>query len=102
MGTDNAGIDVAAVQAIADRISAATDLLDNAVSHHLATLAFGGACAGRAYTSAGIALHTGLDRLAVELVQWSRATVEIAAVLRAGTGHYVDAELHAAARTVGW
>lgn len=92
------GIDVAAVYAVADRIGAAADLIDDAVANHLAGLVFGGAGAGRAHTARGEALRAGLDRLAAELSQWSRAAVEIAVALRAGADRYADADLYAAAR----
>ncbi len=95
MGT---GIDVAAVYAVADRFCAAAELIDDAVGNHLARLAFGGACAGRGYAPRGDALRRGLDRLAGELSQWSRAAVEIAVALRAGANRYGDADRDAAAR----
>lgn len=98
MRADRARIDVAAVHAVADRIDAATGLIDGAVTNHLARLAFGGALAGRAHTARGDALRGGLDRLAAELSQWSRAAVEIAVVLRAGAERYAEADGYAAAR----
>lgn len=92
------GIDIAAVHAVADRLSAAAEIIDGAVGDHLARLAFSGASAGRSHTTRGDALRAGLDRLATELTQWSRAAVEIAAALRAGANRYTDTELYAAAR----
>ena len=92
------GVDVAAVHAVADRLGAAAEIIDGAVSDHLARLAFGGASAGRSHTARGEALRAGLNRLAAELSQWSRATVEIAVALRAGADRYTDTELYAAAR----
>ena len=91
-------IDVVGVHAVADRIGAAADLIDDAVANHLARLTFGGSSAGRAHTARGEALRAGLDRLAAELSQWSRAAVEIAVALRAGADRYADADLYAAAR----
>ncbi len=44
---NSAGIDIAAVYAVADRFSAAAELIDDAIGNHLTRLAFGGACAGR-------------------------------------------------------
>ncbi|MGH3594596.1 MAG: hypothetical protein ACRDUT_01260, partial [Mycobacterium sp.] len=44
------------------------------------------------------ALRVALDRLTGELAQWARATVEIAATLRAGADRYAEADLRAAAR----
>jgi hypothetical protein len=92
------GVDVAAVRAVADRFSAAADLIDDAVDNHLARLTFGGACAGRAHVARGDALRAGLQRLAAELSHWSRAAGEIAIALRGGADRYADAELYAAAR----
>ncbi len=91
-------IDVAATHRVADQFSAAAQLVDGAVSDHLARLAFGGATAGRAHTARGDTLRVELERLAAELSQWSRASVEIAAALRASADRYADAELYAAAR----
>ncbi|AKN18077.1 type VII secretion target [Mycobacterium haemophilum] len=91
-------IDVAAVQAVADRLSAAADLIDGVIADHLARLAFGGASAGRAHTARGEAVRAGLDRLAAQLSQWSRAAVEIGVALRAGAGRYAAADRYAAAR----
>jgi len=82
---------------LADRIDAATELIDDAVAN-LARLTFGGALAGLAHAARGDALRGGLDRLAAELSQWSRAAVEIAVALRAGADRYAEADLYAAAR----
>jgi hypothetical protein len=92
------GIDTAAVHAVADRFAAAAGLIDGAACDHMARLAFGGSSAGRAHTARGDALRAGLDRLAAELSQWSRAAVEIAVVLRASANRYADADVYAAAR----
>ena len=91
-------VDVAAVYRIADQLDAAAEIIDGAVSEHLARLAFNGASAGRAHTARGDALRVELERLAAEVSQWSRAAVEIAVALRAGADRYADAELYAAAR----
>jgi len=91
-------VDVAAVYAVADQLSAAAEIIDGAVSEHLARLSFSGASAGRAHTARGDTLRAALERLAVELSQWSRATTEISSALRAGADRYADAELYAAAR----
>jgi hypothetical protein len=92
------GVDVAAVYAVADQLSAAAEMIDDAVANHLTWLAFNGALAGRAHAARGDALRAALERLAAELSRWSRATAEIGAALRAGAGRYADAELYAAAR----
>jgi Excreted virulence factor EspC, type VII ESX diderm len=95
---DRTGVDVAAVRRVADQLGAAGELIDRAVGDHLARLAFSGVSAGRAHTARGDVLRVELERLAAQLSQWSRASVEIAVALRAGADHYADAELYAAAR----
>ncbi|CAM3099153.1 hypothetical protein BST27_16050 [Mycobacterium intermedium] len=91
-------LDSAALRAVADRFSAAADLIDDAVVNHLARLMFDGARAGRVHAARGDALRVNLDRLAGELSHWSRAAREIAAALRAGAERYADADGYAAAR----
>ncbi|BBY04438.1 type VII secretion target [Mycobacterium seoulense] len=91
-------IDVAATHQIADQFRAAADLIDRALSDQLGRLAFGGAAAGRAHTARGDALRVELGRLTAEVVQWSRASTEIAATLRASADRYADAEMYAAER----
>jgi hypothetical protein len=91
-------VDVAAVHRVADRLGTAAELIDGALSDHLARLAFSGVTAGRAHTRRGDALRGELERLAAQLSQWSRASGEIAVALRAGADCYADAELYAAAR----
>lgn len=91
-------IDVAAVRSVANRFDGAAEIIDGAVRNHLAHLAFSGARAGRAHVARGDALRSALNRVSAQLSQWSRATVEIAAALRAAADHYADAELRAAAR----
>ena len=92
------GVDVAALYAVADQLSAAAEIIDGAVANHLTWLAFSGPRAGRAHTARGDTLHAALERLAAELSHWSRATAEISAALRAGADRYANAELYAAAR----
>ncbi|OBF73508.1 hypothetical protein A5750_14805 [Mycobacterium sp. 852002-51613_SCH5001154] len=91
-------IDVPATHRIADQFSTAADIIDRALSDQLGRLAFGGPSAGRAHTARGEALRVELERLATEVAQWSRASVEIAAALRASADRYADAERYAAAR----
>ena len=93
-----AEVDVATVNRVADQLGAAAQHIDGAVGDHLARLAFSGSSAGRAHTARGDALRVALERLAAELSQWSRASVEIAVALRASADRYADAELYAAAR----
>jgi excreted virulence factor EspC (type VII ESX diderm) len=92
------GVDVAAVHRVADQLRGAAELVDAAVSDHLAALAFSGATAGRAHTARGDALRGQLEQLVAQLSQWSRASVAIAVALRSGAERYADAELYAAAR----
>jgi hypothetical protein len=98
MGQQNAFVDALAVRTVASRFDDAAQLIDGAVRTHFARLAFDGATAGRSYTGHGDALRLALNRLAGELAQWSRATVEIAIALRASADRYAEADLSAAAR----
>jgi hypothetical protein len=98
MGQRDAFVDAAAVRTVANRFDDAAQLIDGAVGTHLCRLAFDGATAGRAYVGHGDALRLALNRLAGELVQWARATVEIATALRTSADRYGEADLRAAAR----
>jgi Excreted virulence factor EspC, type VII ESX diderm len=91
-------MDVAVVRDVADQYAASAAVLDAAVATHLAHLGFGGASAGRAYAARGDALRTSLDCIAYGLIQWSRASAEIAAALRASADRYVSADERAGAR----
>lgn len=91
-------IDAPATHRVANQFAMAAELIDRAVSDHLARLAFSGAGAGRAHTARGDALRAELERLAAQVSQWSRASTEIAAALRSSAERYADAELYAAAR----
>jgi hypothetical protein len=97
-GGPNTVVDRAAVHEVADRFSAAADLIDEAVDNHLTRLAFSWAGAGREHIARGDALCSGLQRLAAEVSQWSRAAGEITVALRVGADRYADAELYATAR----
>jgi hypothetical protein len=83
---------------VANRFDETAQLIDDAVRTHFARLVFDGAIAGRAYVGQGDALRLALNRLAGELSQWARASVEIATVLRASADHYTEADLSAAGR----
>ena len=98
MGPQTARVDVAAVRDVAAEFDASAAALDAAVGTHLSHLGFGGATAGRAYAARGDALRTALDRLADGLTAWSRASVEIAAALRASADRYQRSDESAAAR----
>ncbi|MGH3597791.1 MAG: type VII secretion target, partial [Mycobacterium sp.] len=96
MGQRDTVVDAAAVRAVANRFDATAQLIDGTARTHLGRLAFDGATAGRAHIAHGDALRVALDRLTGELAQWARATVEIAATLRAGADRYAEADLRAA------
>jgi hypothetical protein len=98
MGHDTARVDVTAVRDAADQFDASVGILDAAIRDHLSHLAFGGATAGRAYVGHGDALRAALDQIGAGLVQWSRASAEIAAALRATADRYARAENRNAAR----
>ncbi|OJZ63325.1 hypothetical protein BRW65_29845 [Mycobacterium paraffinicum] len=91
-------IDVSATHRVADQFRASAEVIERALSDQLGRLAFGGAAAGRAHTARGDALRSELGRLTAEVAQWARASVEIAAALRASADRYADAELYAAER----
>ena len=65
---------------------------------HFGRLAFDGTTSGRAYIGQGDALRFALHRLGGELTQWARASMEVAASLRASADRYDDADQLAAAR----
>ena len=98
MAHRNAFVDAAAVHAVANRYDDAAQLIDGAVRTHFGRLAFDGTTSGRAYIGQGDALRFALLRLSGELAQWSRASREVAAALRAGADRYDDADQLAAAR----
>ncbi|HEY1840363.1 MAG TPA: type VII secretion target [Mycobacterium sp.] len=98
MAQQDAFIDAAAVQAVANRFDDAAHLIDGAVRIHFGGLTFDGTTAGRAYIGRGDALRFALHRLSGELTQWARASMEVAAALRAGANRYADADQLAAAR----
>jgi len=61
-------------------------------------LEFDGAGAGRMHVARGDALRAAVDRVVDQLRQWSRASREIAAVLRASADRYTEADARAAQR----
>ncbi|MGC2655516.1 MAG: type VII secretion target [Mycobacterium sp.] len=91
-------VEVAALRAVANQLDCTAQIIDAAARNNLSQLAFNGATAGRGHIGRGNALHTSLNRLHVDLAQWSRATVEISAALRAAADRYADAELRSTAR----
>jgi len=97
MGQRDAFVDVAAVHAIANRFDDTSHLIDAAVRTHFGGLLFDGASAGRMYVGQGDAIRFALHRLSGELVQWVRATAEIASALRISADRYAEADHYAAA-----
>ncbi len=95
---DAAYVDVGAVRAIAREYESAALIVDGAVQTHLSDLAFGGACAGRAYVAHGVTLRAALDDVVASLRQWSRAASEVAVALRSSADRYQDADARAAGR----
>jgi hypothetical protein len=98
MAQQDAFVDAAPVHAVADRFDDAAHLIDGAVRTHFGRLAFDGTRSGRAYIGQGDALRFALHRLAGELTQWARASMEVGAALRASANRYADADQLAAAR----
>ncbi|UQX12224.1 type VII secretion target [Candidatus Mycobacterium methanotrophicum] len=98
MGQQNAFVDAAAMRMVANRFDDTAQRIDDALRTRVARLAFDGVTAGRAYTGHGDALRFALNRLAGELSKWARASVEIAAALRASADRYAEADLSAAGR----
>jgi hypothetical protein len=98
MAQRDAFVDAAAVHAVANRFDDSAHLIDGAMRSHLARLAFDGTTSGRAYIGQGDALRFALHRLSGELAQWARASMEVAASLRASADRYNDADRLAAAR----
>ncbi len=94
----DAYVDAAAVHAIANRFDEAAHLIDGAVRSQFGRLAFDGTTSGRAYIGQGDALRFAMHRLSGELTQWARASMEVAASLRASADRYDDADQLAAAR----
>jgi hypothetical protein len=99
MGEPNvARVDVAALIGVARQYETVADIVDGAVRSHLTGLAFDGAAAGRMHVARGDALRFAVDRIVDGLRQWSRASAEIAAALRASADRYAEADAYAARR----
>ena len=97
---DVARVDVAALLGIAGEYEALADAIDAVVRSRLSGLQFGGAVAGRMHVARGEAVRTALDGVADKLREWSRASAEIAAVLRTTAVRYDEADVRAG-RLVG-
>lgn len=99
MGTAGAArVDTAAVRGIAREYETTASILDGAARTHLDDIDIGGATSGRAYVAQGEALRAAVFGVAMSLREWSRASLEIAAVLRATVDRYQDADAGAAMR----
>lgn len=99
MGTTSAArVDTSVIRTVAREYETAASILDGAVRTHLSSVDIGGAMSGRAHIAQGDALRAALDGLATSLRQWSRAAMEIAAVLRVAADRYQDADASAASR----
>jgi Excreted virulence factor EspC, type VII ESX diderm len=95
---DVARVDVAALIGVARQYETVADIVDGAVRSHLTGLSFDGAAAGRMHIARGDALRSAVDHVVDSLRQWSRASAEIAAALRASADRYADADTYAARR----
>jgi hypothetical protein len=93
-----ARVDVAALLDVARGYDALADAVDAAARTHLMRLSFSGAVAGRSYAARGDALRRSLDGVGDGMRLWSRACVEIACVIRASAGRYVEADASGARR----
>jgi len=93
MGTTS--VDPAALQAAAQRLDTAADIVLGTLRTRLACLQFGGAVAGRAHDRAGDAVRMGVDMVAADLARWAAAVRETSAALRAGAQGYSNAESRA-------
>jgi hypothetical protein len=89
---DVARVDVAALLDVAGEYQAAADAVEAVVRMRFAGLQFGGAAAGRVHVARGDAVRTAVDVIADQLRQWSRASAEIAATLRATAHRYDEAD----------
>jgi len=97
---DVASVDVVALLEIAAGYQAVAEAVDAIVRTRLAGLQFGGAVAGRMYAARGEAVRIAVDGVADQLREWSRASAEIAATLRATAHRYDEADVRAG-RLVG-
>jgi Excreted virulence factor EspC, type VII ESX diderm len=95
---DVAHVDVAALIGVARQYETVADIVDGAVRSHLTGLAFDGAAAGRMHVARGDELRSVVDQVVDSLRQWSRASAEIAAVLRTSADRYAEADADAARR----
>ncbi|MGV0738641.1 type VII secretion target [Mycobacterium syngnathidarum] len=93
-----ARVDGAALSSVAAGYDAVAADLDSVVRARLRGLVFDGASAGRAHVADGDAVRSAVDELTDGLRRWSRASAEVAAVLRSSIDRYAVADSRAAAR----
>ncbi|MGA5541018.1 type VII secretion target [Mycobacterium sp. NPDC051198] len=91
-------LDGAALSAVAAGYDAVAADLDSLVRDRLRGPVFDGAAAGHAHVADGDAVRTAVDEVTDGLRQWSRASAEVAAVLRGSIDRYAVADARAAAR----
>jgi len=96
--SDAARVDVAALLDVARGFDALADAVDDAARTRLTTLTFDGAVAGRSYVARGDALRRSVDHVGDGMRLWSRACIEIAAVLRASAVSYGEADVRGSRR----
>jgi hypothetical protein len=89
-------VDSHAAHVAAQIFSDSADILDAEARGQLSRIEFDGATAGRQYTGRGDSVHAELDRLASQMIQWSRASAEIGSALLSGADEYVAADERAA------
>lgn len=93
-----ASLDGAALASVAAGYDAVADDLDSVVRDRLRGPVFDGASAGHTHVADGDAVRTAVDEVTDGLRQWSRASAEVAAVLRSSVDRYAVADARAAAR----
>lgn len=97
MGQQLVYVDTAVLHAVADRFDSSAETITSVIRLRLGRLGFSGASAGRAHVADGDELRRALERWPAELMQWSRASAEIATALRVGAQRYAEAEQQTAA-----
>lgn len=93
-----ARVDAAALSSVAAGYDAVAADLDSLVRDRLHGPVFDGSSAGHAHVADGDAVRSAVDEVTDGLRRWSRASAEIAAVLRGSIDRYVVADARAAAR----
>jgi len=94
-GAGTTSVDVDALRVAAQRLDAAADQLQSALSGHLGGLQFDAAVAGLRHVAAGGAVRAAVDQLLADVALWQHAARETAAALRAGADRYTETEARA-------